>query len=224
MRQIDTIVIHCSATPADRDIGRAEIDHWHRDKGWSGIGYHFVLRRDGTRETGRPVEQVGSHAQGHNARSIGICLVGGVAKAGDVRGVENFTATQWTALRLLVVQLRKRYPNARIVGHRDLNRGKDCPSFSVRDWLQSEGIDNPVAPTPKPLRQSKTLQGATLTSTGVAGTSALEMGAELTETGQSLSFLSEYSDTLKLLFIGLIVAGVGVTFYGRLRLRSEAGV
>lgn len=77
MRQIRTLIVHYSASPDHMDIGRKEINKWHLERGWSGIGYHYVIRRDGTIETGRPVEKVGAHARGRNADSIGICWVGG---------------------------------------------------------------------------------------------------------------------------------------------------
>ena len=78
MRKVNLLVIHCAATKPNMDIGRDEIDSWHKARGWSGIGYHYVIRRDGRIESGRPVEQAGAHASGYNANSIGICLVGGI--------------------------------------------------------------------------------------------------------------------------------------------------
>lgn len=130
------LVVHCSATPADMDIGRAEIDRWHKQKGWAGIGYHFVIRRDGTIEEGRPTDIPGAHAEGYNTRSLGICLVGGLSQDGRT-AENNFTGLQMTILRMLLNKLKVGdYRTAEIVGHRDLpGVKKDCPSFDVRKWF-----------------------------------------------------------------------------------------
>lgn len=141
MRPIDTLILHCSATPPDMDIGVAEIDTWHKAQGWKRIGYHFVIRRNGTVERGRPLAQVGAHVEGHNRRTIGICLVGGVRDHGRHPLVENnFTPAQWAALRALVVDLLGRFPKAGVIGHRDVEPHKACPSFDVRAWLVRERI------------------------------------------------------------------------------------
>lgn len=145
MRAITKIIIHCSATPASMDIGASEIRTWHvRDNGWNDIGYHFVIRRDGTVETGRPIEKQGAHcaAKAGNVASIGICMVGGVKKVGGKLVAEsNFTPWQWDALAVLVRKLRKQFPGiVTILGHRDLDPGKACPSFSVKDWLVRERV------------------------------------------------------------------------------------
>lgn len=134
MRRIDHLVVHCAATPPSLDIGRDEIDQWHKARGWSGIGYHFVIRRDGTVESGRPLERAGAHVAGHNRHSVGICLVGGVAA--DGRTPEpNFMPEQWKALRRVLFDLRRRWPSVEILGHRDFaGVAKACPSFDVRAW------------------------------------------------------------------------------------------
>lgn len=132
------LVVHCAATKARMDIGAAEIRRWHKEKGWADIGYHYVIRRNGVLEVGRDESTVGAHAVGHNARSIGICLVGGIDEQGHAEN--NFTPAQFAALRRLLVRLAARYPAARIVGHRDLNPGKDCPSFDIADWLRGTGL------------------------------------------------------------------------------------
>ena len=128
----DRIVIHCSATPPMRDIGRVEIDQWHKARGWAGIGYHFIIRRDGTLEYGREVTKVGAHAKGHNARSIAVCLVGGVDADGKPEA--NFTDKQWVALERIVAALRLVWPAAEVIGHNEVAR-KACPSFDVQGWL-----------------------------------------------------------------------------------------
>ena len=80
MRTINEIIVHCSATPEGRDYTIAQIRQWHLQRGFRDIGYHYVIYRDGTIHTGRPVAQAGAHCTGHNAHSIGVCYVGGVAK------------------------------------------------------------------------------------------------------------------------------------------------
>ena len=125
----DTLVVHCSWTNAYADIGAAEMRRWHVEgNGWADIGYHFVIRRDGVVETGRPISRPGAHVKGHNNHSIGVCLVGGKsAQGGDE---DNFTEAQRTSLKALVA-LR---PDLQVVGHRDLNPGKTCPVLSL-DFL-----------------------------------------------------------------------------------------
>lgn len=140
MRTINELVVHCSATPAGKPFRAADIDRWHREKGWAGIGYHFVIPLDGSIEPGRGVDLVGAHVEGHNANSIGICLIGGV----DARGnpAETFNERQYAALELVLSGLRAKYPKARIQGHRDFpGVKKACPSFDVRAWCQEHGID-----------------------------------------------------------------------------------
>ena len=131
------IIIHCSATPSTLDIGKEEIDKWHRQRGWFGIGYHFVIRRNGTVEVGRPVMDVGAHAQGYNAVSVGVCLVGGVDSS--MKPENNFTHQQWEALTRLLKDLKKRFPEAKIIGHNEV-ANKACPSFDVQKWKATVGL------------------------------------------------------------------------------------
>lgn len=137
MRQIEMIIIHCSATPPNMDIGVEEIRKWHLERGFSDIGYHFVIRRDGTVALGRPVELAGAHCKGHNSRSIGICLVGGTDKyTGKVISSCNFTEEQWNSLESLVEDLLEEYPSIRSVhGHNEF-AAKDCPCFNVQEWVK----------------------------------------------------------------------------------------
>lgn len=139
MRNITKIIIHCAATRPSMDIGAKEIREWHtKGNGWADIGYHGVIRRDGTLESGRPMDQPGAHTSGYNANSIGICLVGGVKEDGKTPEA-NFTPEQWATLRRVVLDLRKKHPNATIHGHNEF-AAKACPSFDVQKWLASEGI------------------------------------------------------------------------------------
>lgn len=144
------IVIHCSATRPSQDIGRAELDAMHRARGFDGIGYHYVIRRNGALELGRPLDQIGAHVQGFNRTSVGVCMVGGLDESG--RPVEDgpglFTDAQWRAAFDVVATLRSMYPRAHLVGHRDLSPDLDhdgvversewlktCPGFDVRTYF-----------------------------------------------------------------------------------------
>lgn len=133
IRPINQIVIHCSDTYPDMDIGVDEIRHWHTvDNGWSDVGYHFVIRRSGVIETGRPIEKAGAHAAGHNIASVGVCVVGGKARAG--RQPCNFTARQWASLAALVDTLKRDHPTIEsVIGHNDVS-SKTCPTFDVAAW------------------------------------------------------------------------------------------
>lgn len=129
MRSITLIIIHCSAVRPWQQSSAKIIDEWHKEKGWKGIGYHYVVRRDGSIELGRPLEQPGSHCVGHNRYSIGICYEGGLDAAG--KEVDTRTPEQRVTLRELVTKLHQRFPKAVIVGHHDLNHSKCCPCFDA---------------------------------------------------------------------------------------------
>lgn len=128
-RYINEIIVHCSATPEGKDFTVADITAWHKKRGYSTIGYHYVVYRDGTVHNGRDVNLVGAHCLGHNANSIGVCYIGGLSANGK-RSEDTRTAAQRLGLMTLLLQLRKLYPNARIRGHRDF-AAKDCPSFDA---------------------------------------------------------------------------------------------
>ena len=130
MRIITLIVVHCSAVRPGQTSSAAQIDSWHRQRGWKyGCGYHYVIRRDGTIEPGRPIDQVGAHCQYHNRHSIGICYEGGLNENGQP--TDTRTPEQRLALRLLVTNLCNRFPRALVVGHRDLDPRKACPCFDA---------------------------------------------------------------------------------------------
>ena len=133
MRQIKEIILHCSATAEGRDYTVANIDRWHKARGWRGIGYHYVIYRDGSVHPGRPVEQIGAHCTGHNANSIGVCYLGGCAADGKTPK-DTRTPQQREALRRLVADLQKQYPGATVHGHREF-AAKACPSFDVKTEL-----------------------------------------------------------------------------------------
>jgi len=156
MRNFDTLIVHCSATPPSWMMGhdvkakRDEIDRWHKDRGWRGIGYHYVIDRDGSIATGRHLNTTGAHVKGHNTGSVGICLIGG--RWPDSRwGLatdkfsQHFTPQQDKALRKLIADLCEKYPAIQhIKGHNDYTSDKGCPAFKVSEWLK----DEPVAPKP----------------------------------------------------------------------------
>ncbi|HBS41169.1 MAG TPA: N-acetylmuramoyl-L-alanine amidase [Oceanospirillales bacterium] len=146
---IKRIVIHCAATPNGKKFTAEDIDRWHKERGFkreatipfapnypawqccpplAHIGYHYVIELDGRVVSGRPLLETGAHVQGHNADTIGICLV----------GTDQFTSEQWVALEALVYYLINRFgiSEADVVGHRDLYDGKTCPGFDVAAWLE----------------------------------------------------------------------------------------
>ena len=130
MRTITLLILHCSAVRPDQQSSVAQINTWHHQRGFHlGIGYHYVVRRDGSVETGRPEYLVGAHCLNHNAHSIGICYEGGL----DIRGqpADTRTEAQKASLRTLLEDLHRRYPKALIVGHRDLSHDRDCPCFDT---------------------------------------------------------------------------------------------
>ena len=130
MRVITLVIIHCSAVTPDQQSSAAQIDSWHRQRGYHlGIGYHYVIRRNGDIEPGRPEWMVGAHCLNHNKYSIGVCYEGGL----DARGqpADTRTAEQKSAMRNLLEDLHKRHPRAVIVGHRDLSHDRDCPCFDA---------------------------------------------------------------------------------------------
>lgn len=131
MRKIDEIIVHCTATPEGRPHTAKDVDMWHRQRGFDGIGYHFLVRLDGTVEPGRPLEKIGAHCLGHNSHSIGICYVGGLTKDGK-SPKDTRTPAQREALRGLVAYLRRIFPNITLHGHREF-AAKACPSFDIAD-------------------------------------------------------------------------------------------
>ena len=138
------ITLHVSATKEGVDIGRDEIDRWHKNKGWSMIGYHYVIQLDGTIEIGRPESKMGSHVRGYNKNNIGVCIIGGLDS--NLAPKDTRTDKQKESLECLLIRLKKKHPNATIKGHRDFspdlnNNGiiepfefmKACPCFNAME-------------------------------------------------------------------------------------------
>lgn len=138
MRKIDKIILHCAATPEGKDYTVAQIDQWHRARGFKGIGYHYVVYRDGSVHAGRSVEKAGAHCTGQNANSIGVCYIGGCAVDGKTPK-DTRTAAQRAALEKLVKELLRQYSGATVHGHNEF-ANKACPSFNVKTWLAQAGI------------------------------------------------------------------------------------
>ena len=131
MRPVTKIIVHCSATRPDMDIGVDTIRNWHvNQNGWRDIGYHYVIKRNGAIEEGRDLNVIGAHTKGYNAASIGICLIGGINERGAPDA--NFTFNQYAALRTLIRQLREEFPDTKLYGHRDFS-DKACPCFDVKE-------------------------------------------------------------------------------------------
>lgn len=128
MRKIDKVIIHCSDTYHDMDIGVKEIRKWHKAKGWNDIGYHYVIRRDGTLETGRPIEKIGAHCKGKNRGSIGVCFVGGKAGKGSI--ADNFTLEQMQIGRMLMQDFKREKEDITFHGHNEFSN-KACPVFDI---------------------------------------------------------------------------------------------
>ena len=149
---IEYIIVHCSATKPSQDIGVRDIDRWHRENGWSGCGYHWVIKRDGTIQAGRNEGRAGAHCKGVNTISIGVCLVGGIAESSATawgQPENNFTRPQFHSLSRLLHELLARYPKARVKPHSAF-ANKSCPCFPVEAWWNSVRDSSRVPPPPPP--------------------------------------------------------------------------
>lgn len=135
-RSIKFIVVHCTATLAGADFKVKDIDMWHKQRGFAMIGYHYVVNIDGSVDLGRPETQAGAHVKGHNHDSIGVVYVGGLdtTKEGKIVPTDTRTKAQKEALVKLLTSLKKKYPDAIILGHRDFpGVKKACPCFNAKE-------------------------------------------------------------------------------------------
>lgn len=132
MRHIDEIIIHCAATVEGKHFTVEDIDRWHKERGWKGIGYHYVIYLDGSVHKGRPDEEIGAHTVGHNKNSIGICYIGGLNS--KKLPADTRTPEQKEALRNLIEELKHKYPIKKISGHY-MYANKACPCFDVEKEL-----------------------------------------------------------------------------------------
>ena len=148
MRNIDSIIVHCSATKAGQDFTATDIDRWHRERGFNGIGYHYVIRLDGKLEKGRDVALAGAHCKGWNERSVGICYIGGLDENGHP--ADTRTNAQKRVLYQIIMDLQREYNILQVLGHRDTSPDlngdgviepyeyvKVCPCFDVKEFLRS---------------------------------------------------------------------------------------
>ena len=173
MRDINEVIIHCTATRPNWWEGRSaeekvrEVRQWHLDRGWSDVGYHYLIDRDGSVVPGRPVEKIGAHVKGHNKGTIGVALFGGHGSASTDQFSDHFTQEQADALTHLLAELQQKFPSInKISGHNDYTNAKSCPGFKVDPWLRNK-------PAPKPrtsLTQSKTIQASQVTKIASAAT------------------------------------------------------
>lgn len=131
MRTINKIIIHCSATPEGRNNTIEDIDRWHKQRGFTQVGYHYVIHIDGEIREGRPEHTVGAHCYGQNQTSIGICYIGGLAKDCSTPK-DTRTNNQKASMLQLLHHLKQKYPNATIHGHNEF-ASKDCPCFDVKN-------------------------------------------------------------------------------------------
>jgi N-acetylmuramoyl-L-alanine amidase len=195
MRKITEIIVHCAATRPNWmqaktvEEKRDEIRRWHMvDNGWADIGYHYIIDRDGQVAPGRPLETQGAHTQGHNANSIGVCLIGGHGSSVNDPFDMHYTDAQDQALRVLIDSLETRFPTiAKVSGHNDYTAAKACPGFKVGRWLANK-------PPARPLAASTTLQA-----------SALQIGSGAGGVWAAITQLDGTDRTLALVFIGVIV-------------------
>ena len=134
-RSINEIIVHCSATPDGKDYTVAEIRKWHLARGFSDIGYHYVVYRDGSVHNGRSVNLIGAHCTGHNSHSIGVCYIGGLDRNGKT-AKDTRTTAQKSALVKLIRELKSLYPRATVHGHMEY-ANKACPCYDAKSEYKS---------------------------------------------------------------------------------------
>lgn len=130
MRDINRIILHCTATRESQHVSVSDIDAWHKARGWKGIGYHYVLTQDGMIHMGRDVRSQGAHVSGHNVDSIGVAYVGGLTDTGQI--ADTMTVHQDVSFLQLVRSLRLVFGHLTLHGHNEFSN-KACPSFSVQE-------------------------------------------------------------------------------------------
>jgi len=194
MREITEIIVHCTDTRPNWWASKsskqkvAEVKRWHiEERGWSDIGYHYLIDRDGTVVEGRPVERTGAHVQGHNTGTIGISLFGGHGGAATDDFLDNFTEDQERALHDLIDKLRATYPGVTKISGHNQYANKACPTFSVPAWLEgARKVRTPPAVESgrSSIAKSTTVQAtvvqvASAAGAGVTAVSALDGTAQL---------------------------------------------
>ncbi len=219
MRNIDTIIIHCTATRSNWWEGKTsqqkvdEVRRWHvEDRGWSDCGYHYLCDRDGTLVEGRPLERTGAHAKNHNTGSVGISLFGGHGGNVSDQFEDNFTEDQDLALRELIAKLKADHPITKIIGHNEV-ANKACPTFVVRDWL-AKAPAVVQAPMVASAQRAHPAHSRTVQTTVVQGVSAA---------GGAIAALQSLDGTAQIIvLVGCFVFGAMAMFILKERLRAWA--
>ena len=138
-RKINKLIVHCTATPLSMDVDVEAVRTWHLERGWSDIGYHYLIKLDGTIQKGRPLEKIGAHVKGQNSNSIGIAYAGGMSE--DMSNPKDTrTQEQKDSLEYLLCYLKILFSEATIYGHRDFS-SKSCPSFDAKceyEWISNQ--------------------------------------------------------------------------------------
>lgn len=210
-RTITEIFVHCSATRkewmSDRPATdkREEIDRWHRQRGWKGFGYHYLIDRDGVVVPGRPESEVGAHVSGHNAHSIGICLVGGHGSNENDRFADHYTSLQEGALSELLDELQGRYPDAKIRGHNEV-AAKACPGFNVARWLRGPR---------KILSETRTAKGGAVAAGGTAVAALSDVAEQALSAAGDVNAVGDALPVLRWVGVGLTLIGIGLMLYAR---------
>jgi len=135
MRNVNEIIVHCSATREGQQVTVDTIRDWHLAKGWNDIGYHFYIDLDGTINKGRNIDKIGAHCKGHNRNSIGICYCGGVETDGKTPK-DTRTQEQKDSLLNVLKTLKAMYPEAVIYSHNEF-ANKACPSFDATEEYEN---------------------------------------------------------------------------------------
>jgi len=215
MRSLTEIIVHCSATRPDwmmnNSIGEKinEFRRWHKARGWSDIGYHYVIDRDGKTSAARPLERIGAHVKGKNTGTIGVCLVGGHGSNENDTFADNFTLEQDAALRELLAKLKKDYPTISKVSGHNQYAAKACPGFKVDRWLKNKGL--------RTVTESRTIQGGAVAVVGTTGTATVDI---IKDTAFEVSTVMQYAPTLQYVFVGLTLVGAVYAIYARLNDRK----
>ena len=197
MRPVNEIIIHCADTPPSwggtmtPEQQRDEIRRWHvEERGWSDIGYHYVITRNGVVVQGRSLDRIGAHVKGHNKGTIGICLVGGKGGTAHDKFRENFTKEQDFALRKLIDELKDRFVSINKVSGHNEYAAKACPCFNVPEWITG-GMSSQ-----KSITQSTTMKA-----------SAAQVAAGVGTAGTAIGALDGDAQKIVLIFAGIIIIG-----------------
>ena len=219
MRKIDTIITHCTATRPNWWSGKTsqekvnEVRRWHvEDRGFSAIGYHYLIDRDGTVTEGRPLERTGAHAKGHNTGSVGIALFGGHGGNVADQFEDNFTEDQDRALRELIDTLKADHPITKTIGHNEV-ANKACPTFVVRDWVVKAPA-RAQTPVIASQQRARPTQSRTVQTSVVQGVSAA---------GGAIAALQSLDGTAQIIvLVGCFVFGAMAMFILKERLKAWA--